>query len=237
ALLNCAFLGILRAHQVMLSAGLGAFSGDLLMVLGFASMFIAAVFILGQTDYKRMLAYSSVEHMGIMAIGVGLGGGALFGVMLHAVGHSFTKAALFLTAGNILSDYKTKSVAGVKGVMSRLPVTGALWMAGFLAITGLPPFSIFLSKFVILKEAVDKGRMLEAGGFLALLAVIFIGMTAGFLRMLQPGSEQPQKKVREPLSLVLPACVLCLLVAVIGIYQPEIFRRGIEQAAAAFKGI
>lgn len=237
ALLNCAFLGILRAHQVTLSAGLGGFSGELLIVLGFFSMFIAAVFILGQTDYKRMLAYSSVEHMGIMAIGVGLGGGALFGAMLHAVGHSFTKAMLFFAAGNILSVYKTKSVTGVKGVMSRLPVTGILWMAGFLAITGLPPFSIFLSKFVILKAAVDKGMMWEAGIFLALLAAVFIGMTSGFMKMLQGGTEEVPQKVKEPLSLVMPACVLCFLVALIGVYQPEAFRRLIEHAAAVFKGI
>ena len=88
ALLNCAFLGILRIHQVCVAAGLASFSQNLLMTFGLLSMLIAAVFILGQTDFKRMLAYSSVEHMGILALGVGLGGAGVFGAVLHAVNHS-----------------------------------------------------------------------------------------------------------------------------------------------------
>src|SRR5512140_3321689 len=96
ALLNCAFLGILRIQQVCVAAGEGAFGRQLLVVFGVFSMAVAAVFIVGQTDYKRLLAYSSVEHVGILALGVGIGGGAAFGALLHAVGHSLVKAMLFL---------------------------------------------------------------------------------------------------------------------------------------------
>jgi hydrogenase-4 component F len=102
-----------------------------------------------------MLAYSSVEHMGILALGVGLGGAATFGAMLHAVNHSLVKATLFMVAGNILAVYKTRST-GVRGVLQVLPVSGALWVAGFLAITGSPPFGPFLSEFTILKAAFDQ---------------------------------------------------------------------------------
>ncbi len=97
ALLNCAFLGILRAHQICTAAGIADFSSDLLVFFGLLSMVMAAIFIVGQGDYKRLLAYSSVEHMGILALGVGIGGGAAFGAMFHAVNHSLTKAGLFLT--------------------------------------------------------------------------------------------------------------------------------------------
>ena len=90
-------------------AGLGDFSRDLLVLFGLVSMAVAAVFIIGQMDYKRMLAYSSVEHMGILALGVGIGGVAGFGSMLHAVNHSLTKAMLFLAAGNTLACFRTKS--------------------------------------------------------------------------------------------------------------------------------
>jgi hypothetical protein len=96
---NCAFLGILRAHAICAAAGLGAFSGNLLAGFGLVSMFVAAAFIVGQTDYKRMLAYSSVEHMGLLAFGAGLGGAAIYGALLHAANHSAVKAALFLLAG------------------------------------------------------------------------------------------------------------------------------------------
>ena len=109
ALLNCAFLTILRAHSLLSAAGLAAFSADLLVLFGLISMAVAAVFILGQADFKRMLAYSSVEHMGILALGIGIGGAAPSASMLHAVNHSLTKAMLFLAAGNILALYRTKS--------------------------------------------------------------------------------------------------------------------------------
>ena len=102
-------------------------------------MAVAAVFILGQADFKRMLAYSSVEHMGILALGIGIGGVATFGAMLHTVNHSLTKAMLFLVAGNILALYRTKSTTRVRGVLRMLPITGVLWLAGFLAIVGSPP--------------------------------------------------------------------------------------------------
>ncbi len=117
ALLNCAFLGLFRILQVCAAAGVAAFAQDLLIGFGLLSMLVAAVFLQGQTDYKRLLAYSSVEHMGILALGVGLGGSGIFGALLHAVNHSCTKALLFLVAGNILTVYHTKSTADVRGVL------------------------------------------------------------------------------------------------------------------------
>ena len=166
ALLNCAFLGILRGHQIMLGAGLGGFSGTLLVFFGLVSMFVAAIFIVGQGHYKRMLAYSSVEHMGILALAVGLGGAAAFGGMLHAMCHSLTKCMLFLLAGNILARYHTYSSYDVHGLRWTIPVTGALWMGGFLAIVGSPPFGLFVSEFRILKgilQPVAGGRPVHAG--------------------------------------------------------------------------
>ena len=117
ALLNCAFVGILRAFQVCAAAGQIVFAQDLLVLFGLVSMACAAIFIIGQADYKRMLAYSSVEHMGILALGVGLGGSAVFGAMLHAINHSLTKATLFLVAGNIVSIYKSKIASDVSGLV------------------------------------------------------------------------------------------------------------------------
>src|SRR5262249_46299958 len=140
ALLNCAFLALLRAYQVCAAAGLVAFGQDLLAGFGLLSMAVAAVFIIGQSDFKRLLAYSSVEHMGILSLGVGLGGAGIFGSMLHAINHSLTKASLFLVAGNILAVYKTRSIGQVQGVSRVLPVSGIVWLAGFFAITGSPPF-------------------------------------------------------------------------------------------------
>ena len=183
ALLNCAFLTILRTHSLLSAAGLAAFSSDLLVLFGLISMAVAAVFILGQADFKRMLAYSSVEHMGILALGIGIGGVATFGAMLHAVNHSLTKAMLFLAAGNILALYRTKSTTRVRGVLRTLPITGVLWLAGFLAIVGSPPFGPFLSELTILKGVLDAGRPVVAVAYLLALAIVFVGMATIFLRM------------------------------------------------------
>ena len=163
ALLNCAFLAILRVQQVLRGGGPGRVRPEAPGRLRASSRWRSpAAFIVGQADYKRMLAYSSVEHMGILALGVGLGGGGGFGAMLHAVNHSLTKGMLFLVAGNILALYRSKSTCEVRGVLRTLPVTGILWVAGFLAITGSPPFGPFLSELVILKAALDQGQMVVA---------------------------------------------------------------------------
>ncbi len=238
ALLNCAFLAILRALQVCAAAGQAAFCRDLFVWFGLVSMAVAAVFILGQSDYKRMLAYSSVEHMGILALGIGLGGAATFGAMLHAVNHSLTKAGLFFVAGNILAVYKTKSTAEVRGVMRILPASGLLWLAGFFAITGSPPFGPFLSEFTILKAALDHGHGAIAAVYLALLALIFIGMASVVLRMAQgtPSSEMKPATSNEALLAVVPPGLLAAAVLILGVYIPPFLSAALHDAAQTLGG-
>jgi hydrogenase-4 component F len=249
ALLNCAFLAILRIQQVCLAAGQGQFGQDLLLGFGLVSMSVAAVFIVRQGDFKRMLAYSSVEHMGILALAVGLGGAATFGAMLHAVNHSLTKGMLFLVAGNILSTYKTKSTADVSGVVRVLPVSGVLWVAGFLSITGSPPFGPFLSELIILKSAIEQGRFAVAVAYLVLLGVVFIGMASCVLKMAQGAPvAQPAEGVSsgggsglfgssaESSLSVVPPMALGMLVLLLGLYFPPMLRSLVEHAARAFAG-
>ncbi len=121
ALLNCAFLAILRMTQVLDASGSGDFARDLLLIFGLISVVMATVFIVGQLDFKRMLAYSSIEHMGIVAVGIGLGAAGSFGGLLQAVNHSLTKGMLFLVAGNILARYRTKSSRLITGMLGVFP--------------------------------------------------------------------------------------------------------------------
>jgi hydrogenase-4 component F len=238
AVLNCAFLAILRTHSLLFAAGLAEFSSDLLVLFGLMSMAVAAVFMLGQADFKRMLAYSSVEHMGILSLGIGIGGVATFGAMLHTVNHSLTKAMLFLAAGNILAFYRTKSTTRVRGVLRTLPITGVLWLAGFLAIVGSPPFGAFLSELTILKGVLDAGRSVVAVAYLLALAVVFVGMTTIVLRMAYgppPGSlvaaAEPAVR-REPLWSIVPVAALGLGVLMLGVYVPPRLTDLLHQAAA-----
>lgn len=236
ALLNCAFLGILRVQQVCVAAGYATFGQELLIGFGLLSMAVAAIFVLGQTDYKRMLAYSSVEHMGILALGVGVGGAATFGAMLHAVNHSLTKAMLFLVAGNILAAYHTKSTAEVRGVLQVLPISGVLWVAGFLAITGSPPFGPFLSELTILKAALDQGRTGVAIAYVVLLMIIFVGMATIVLCMAQGSPKDGDKNLpsrKESAFAVAPAAALIAAVLLLGLYIPPVLLHALQGAAQA----
>lgn len=243
ALLNCAFLGLLRGHAILAAAGLAHFSGELLIVLGLLSMGAAAVFMIRQTDYKRLLAYSSIEHMGILALGVGLGGLAATGAMLHAVNHSITKGLLFLAAGNLLAFYRTKSIHDIQGVLKSMPVTGCLWVAGFLAITGSPPFGLFLSELTILKGALDGGHWYISALYLLALGVIFVAMARLILPMAfgsptkaAAAAEMAQGPTREPAWSVIPPLVLGAIVLVLGVFVPAPLWDALREAAAAIGG-
>jgi hydrogenase-4 component F len=238
ALLNCAFLGILRAQQILAAAGLAYFGQELLVGFGLLSMGFAATFIIQQPDFKRMLAYSSVEHMGILALGVGLGGAAVFGALFHAVNHSLTKGMLFLIAGNILSTMRTKATMEIRGLSHLLPVTAALWMAGFLAITGSPPFGTFLSEFTILKSAIEQGHYFIAIAYLLILSVVFIAMASIVVRMVQgmPLRDHKPRVAREPWLMILPPLFLCALIVVLGLYMPPALERLLLEAANVIGG-
>ncbi|HWO56394.1 MAG TPA: proton-conducting transporter membrane subunit [bacterium] len=232
ALLNCAFLGILRIGQVLNAAGAAEFGQGLLLVFGVISVVFATVFIVSQLDFKRMLAYSSIEHMGIMAIGVGVGGLGTFGSLLHAVNHSLTKAMLFLVAGNILARYRTKSTKLVNGVLAELPGSGVLWMAGLLAITGTPPFGLFQSELTILRAAFGSGRYVVAVLLLLALVAIFVAMAAIMTRMLYgQAREGSAPSPGEAAAAVVPPAVLCMAVLILGLYLPPALNGLLREAA------
>ncbi len=238
ALLNCAFLGILRMVQVFVGAGQQVFAQQLLVAFGLFSIAVAAVFILEQTDYKRLLAYSSVEHMGILALGVGLGGVGVFGAMLHTVGHSLSKALLFLVAGNILAAYRSKSTLEVRGLSRVMPASSFLWLAGFFAIAGSPPFSTFLSEWTILRAALEQGRYGVGLLYLALLSLVFIGLSRSVLSMAQGerSDTMPQTNVRESWWAIGPPTVLALGALTLGVYIPPALGDALREAARLLGG-
>jgi len=242
ALLNCAFLGILRVYQVCIASGLQLFCQEIFIIFGILSVLVAAIFILRQTDYKRMLAYSSVEHMGIIVLGFGLSGVAVFGAMVNMLGHSLTKAGLFFVAGNILTYFKTKKISDIKGlIFGKTRLFGALWITGFLLITGTPPSGIFLGKFIILKQALFGRHYRVALIFLSALAVIFIGMARIFISMTQGNALldvytelEPHKK-RYILRNIIPGIFFITAIS-IGLYFPDWLKNSIDLAVKALVG-
>jgi hydrogenase-4 component F len=186
-------------------------------------MAVAGVFMIGQKDLKRMLAYSSVEHMGILVLGLGIGRPALFGTLLHVVNNCVTKGVLFLSAGNIQRAYGSKSITEVKGAIRRLPFSGTLFLAGFLAITGSPPFAPFVSEFSILGGAMDAQLYWVSGLFLVLLLVVFLGMGKTVLTAVQgtiPPAAQ-QTPYHDRFFTAAPILVFMALVLILGLGIPR----------------
>jgi hydrogenase-4 component F len=219
---SCAYLAVLRFYQICHAANEADFARELMIFLGLFSMAVAAVFMVRQRDFKRMLAYSSVEHMGILVLGVGVGGMATFGALLHLINNAMTKGVLFLSAGNIHRAYDSKSSNQVRGAIRRLPLSGSLFLAGFLAITGSPPGGPFLSEFTIVNGAVSTGHFVVTGLFLLLLATIFIGMGATVLSVVQgnPSDQASATDYRDSLQTGLPIVLFMGLVLLLGLYIP-----------------
>ncbi len=232
-LTTCAFLALLRFYQICAAAGEGAFARDLMIAIGLLSMAVAGVFMARQRDYKRMLAYSSVEHMGILVVGMGVGGLSAYGSLLHLVNNALTKGVMFLAAANIHRAYGSKSIDQVGGALRRVPASGALFLAGFFAVTGSPPFGPFLSEFTILRGAIEQGRYGVAAAFLALLFVVFVGMGGTVLAVVQgkPREDLPQTDFHDSVGTVGPAILLLVAVIVLGLWVPPVLDSALRGAA------
>ncbi|MBL8785271.1 MAG: hydrogenase [Deltaproteobacteria bacterium] len=217
-----AFLVLLRSLQVADRAGAGAFAHDALIALGLASMAVAAAFAWREPDLKRLLAWSSVEHMGLLAIGLGLGGAALFGALLHLVMNGLTKGVLFLAAANIHRAYGTSLVSAdtathlgsaaspgspappgprrlITGAIRRLPVSGTLLLLGFLAAIGSPPFGPFVSELWLLRAAFAD-HVAVGIAMVVLLFAVFIGMGRTILAATQGAPPPPPDLPRGPIA-------------------------------------
>lgn len=237
-LLNCAFLSVLRVGQVCYAAGQMPFFSSMLILLGIISMGVAYVFILGQEDYKRMFAYSSVEHMGILVLGVGLGGIGIYGSLLHLINNAFTKGFIFLITGNLYRQYHSKKVNSVRGLFQRIPITGVLLLAGFLAICGAPPFGTFISELIILYSAIAGQHYVVAVLYVLFLALIFMGIADIILKMTQTPSAESDRvtPAKESWSMIAPILFLVLIVLGIGLYIPHFLNKALHDAAALLGG-
>jgi hydrogenase-4 component F len=238
ALLNCALLGILRFYSVCVAAGEAAFAQTLFLVLGFVSLLVGAALLLGQRDYKRLLAYSSVENMGVIAIGLGVAGAATYGALLHMINHSVVKAALFLLAGNVLRAYGSTAAAEVRGAARRLPISAALLTVAAFAIGGSPPFGPFVSEMVIFFGAIRGAAPWLGVAFAALLGIGFIGVAGTLFPMLSSDAAAfsgDTPTAERPLTLISPA-VLAFVVTALGFYVPAGLDAVLRRASAALGG-
>jgi hydrogenase-4 component F len=241
ALTSCAFLGLARVLSICFAAQADAFVRPALIAFGVFSLVIATAFIIGQGDIKRLLAYSSVEHMGLLILGLGLGGVGSYGSVLHAFNNGFAKMMIFLAVGNVMLATGTSVANEIRGVLRRLPVSGILLVVGLFAVTGSPPFGMFISEFTILNAALDEHHPWIAAVVVVLLAIIFVGIAAMILEMVygapvqsQPGERRERREERT--RLVFAPAVLAVLVLGLGLYLPKPLADALSSSAAVLGG-
>jgi hydrogenase-4 component F len=187
-LLTVAFYALLRCKAVADGALGPDFTRTLLVIVGLASLLVAASLLLTQRDVKRMLAYHSIEHMGLIALGAAAGTTlAIAAVLLHILGHGLAKAVLFLASGEILLVEGTTEIDKIPTLLARRPLLGGIFGFGLVALLGLPPFSLFVSELNMLRGELAVGLGWAAGLSLVAMAVIFAAVMAHSRHLLLGG--------------------------------------------------
>lgn len=235
-LLSVAFYAVLR-YKAIADTALGAgYVRGLLIAGGLLSLAVAASLLLAQRDYKRLLAYSSIEHMGLVAIGAAIGTPiAVAAALLHVLGHGLGKAVLFCSSGEILLAEGTTEIAGVRGLLARQPLVGGSFAAGLIALLGLPPFSPFASELAIVRAGVAEDLGWAIATALGLVLVVFVAIVGHGQRMLLGGTVDASPRPRAPASVVVPLVGGLAAVAALGVTAWPI-ERLLREAARVVTG-
>lgn len=221
-LLKCGIFVIIRYFMITARVVGPDFPQTLFLILGFLSVAVAALLFFMQRDLKRKLAYSSVENVGLILLGLGFGGPLGIGAaLLHTINHSLAKALLFCGSGNILMTYGTRDLNTIKGVLRAAPVTGVLMMAGAMALAGFPPFNVFVSEFMTINAGLGAGQY----WIVAICALLLTVVAAGFVQIIA-GSVLGKKPEAMPIHEVgwgtlAPMGALVVLIMIMGIMVPR----------------
>ncbi|MCX6543185.1 MAG: proton-conducting transporter membrane subunit [Acidobacteria bacterium] len=221
ALIKCALLGIIRFQTIAAAACGPSFPEGVLLIFGLASIVVATPFILAQHDIKRLLGYHSVEHVGIVALGLGFGGPVgTYGALLHVVNHGVTKALAFFAAGKAIARYGTRDMRAIRGLLAVAPVGATLLMLAALSLAGVPPFSIFVSELMVLRAGIGHGHLVAVAIFLAMVVVIFAGLLhhVGAMVFGQPSAAASREP--EAWSPLLGMMLLAAMMILLGLTIP-----------------
>ena len=242
SLLAVSFYAILRFYQFTAAALGSGFPRDALLAFGVASLLLAALYVFGQRDVKRLLAYSSVEHMGILAIGVSFGAPvALAGVMLHVLAHAAAKGNAFMGAGVLVTKFGSKRISDIRGGLDLLPWSGPLFLLAVFALSAMPPSGIFRSEFQIVYGGLGSGNYAAAAVLIVLVTVAFFGLTASATQMLftpaplraRPAQSRPTLRRGEPSAwMVVPVIAGVAVLFILGLHPPGELTGLISRAVA-----
>jgi len=237
-LLKTAVYAILR-FTIITNKCIGVdFSSKLFIIFALVSLAVSAGFIIIQKHMKRLLAYSSIEHVGIIFLGFGFGGAiGAYGALFHTLNHAVTKSLMFLGAANIIKKYKKDNMNMIKGVVSSMPFTGAMFTLGMFAIIGMPPFSIFFSELLILMAGFGRGLYLASGLYLFFIALIFGGMLFHFSKVLFGEKPDDMEVSKESASAKIVFIFLFVIAIILGLAMPAFLNKIIVSGVAILEGV
>ncbi len=235
-LLNIAFYAILRVFKIMqASPDAESFASTLLLVFGMASLGFAALRLYSQKNFKRLLAYSSVENMGIAALAMGLGGplGA-FASLFHVVSHSLVKPLAFFSAGALSQVYSTRDMPLVRGALSAVPFFGMAFLFACIGVAGSLPFGTFFSEAALLGAALSKGRIDVAVLAIAFFAIAFAVMLSKASEVSFGPAPAGTKHFKQSASMTFAVAALFLLACMVALFPPAQFLQLVLSASSAF---
>lgn len=234
ALMNVGFIGIFRMYAVVSKTNIVGWANTVMIISAISSIFIAAAYMIRVKSYKRMFAYSSIEHMGIVMLGLSMTGIGYFGAVLHVILHSFTKAALFYQFGSVFRILKSKFIKETGGYFEK-NISGALvLLLGFFMITAVPPSGMFVSEFMIFSSLFAKGYLWIIVVFGILLTVILWSFGENIFKLLFQKTSG-EKEIKEPVEKIspmeaAPQFILLFLVVYLGFFPPDAMVNLINEA-------
>ncbi len=232
---NCALVLLLRVLQCYRAAEPKLVAAEL-VAIGIGSMVVSTFNIIATRNIKRLLAYASINHAGVIAIGLGIGKTASYGLLLYMLSNAFIKAVLFLTAGKIKAHYRTKDTHRISGLIKDLPYSGVFLMVGSFALLGFPPFGSFFGELLILSALVSSGRMLVFATFCVLITMSFVATGRTIFPMIWGETKEKHIWPRQTFLSASPKIAFVVALVVLGIYVPPVVNGLIQRVAASVEG-
>lgn len=232
---NCALILLFRVIHIY-RPGSGALLTGELLAIGLASVAVSTASIVATRNFKRLLAYASINHAGVIAIGLGLGASASYGLLLYVLSNAFIKAILFLTSGKIEAHYGTKDTKAIAGLIKDLPYSGLFLMVGTFALLGFPPFGSFLGELLILSALVTSGQMFVFAAFCMLITMSFVATGRTIFPMIWGEPKQARTWPAQRVTGALHKLIFLGVLLVLGIYIPPPINALLEQVARMLEG-
>lgn len=232
---NCVILCLFREIAIFKSFDPLLVSEELI-VMGSLSLVIAAMNIVTTDNYKRLIAYASLNHAGTIAIGLGIGKSAAYGVVLYVVSNAFVKALLFLTCGNIKAHYQTKKISALRGIIRVLPFSGLAFMLGVFALLGFAPFGSFIGEVLILSSMIDGWNILLFILICIILTIVLVASGRALFPIIWGEAQEERATESEPVLSIVPNLLLIAVLVLLGIYTPEPVTALLQEVALTLSG-